>query len=75
MAAAGERGLSEAAHGHRRSLEAGSEITDRSRTGRERERERELQPGTLDLDWLDTHSPDSTLSKQGSPLVIVPHRN
>ena len=31
VAAAGERGLSEAAHGHRRSLEAGGEMTELGR--------------------------------------------
>ena len=70
MAAAGERGLSEAAHGHQGSLEAGSEITGAGHAGPERERERaaawDTGPG-LARHW--SHSPDSTLSNQGSPLA------
>ena len=56
VAAAGERGLSEAAHGHRRSLEVtgGRGRDDRAwetDTGHART---ELQPGTTGPDWLDT---------------------
>ena len=56
VAAAGERSLSEAAHGHRRSLEVtgGRGRDDRAwetDTGHART---ELQPGTTGPDWLDT---------------------